>query len=142
MHFGTAWVLPGSNLDVSKSSFVQTEVVSEFVEHGLPDFMADFRFGGANSLDVLLIENDAIRSGRQIKNTSLCGRPALKDSQNQVTSPARAGFLSGLSPSRWAWLVFDQNCEIVETLAEFKGKRLQDFLHHSDKVLSLHTAPG
>ena len=121
MHFGTAWVLPGSNLDVSKSSFVQTEVVSEFVEHGLPDFMTDFGVVRADRLDMSLVEDEAVRSGAKVERALLRGRHTLKNAQNQTAGPAAADFPT--KPARFLahpWPILNQYREIVDPLSDFQ----------------------
>jgi hypothetical protein len=130
-----------SGLDVFQLSFVHPEVVAQFVEHRLSDFVTDFGFGTANGFDVFLVENDASGPGGEVEHTALGGRPTLIDSQNQAARFAGTAFRCG-SPRlfRLPWPVFDEDGEVVDPLAEFLRKRFQYFLDQADEVLLLHRA--
>jgi hypothetical protein len=63
-----------TELDVLKLGFVHPKVVSQFVEHGLPDLMTDFGLVRADRLNIFLVEDDAVRSLAKVKHTFLGGR--------------------------------------------------------------------
>ena len=47
-------------LDIPQLSLIQAEIMSQFVEDCLPDFVTNLGFIGADRLDVLLVEDDAV----------------------------------------------------------------------------------
>jgi hypothetical protein len=71
-------------------SFVHPKVVSQFVENGLADLMADFCFIPAERLDIFLVENDAARSRAKVEHALLSSRHTLENAQNQTTGLAGA----------------------------------------------------
>ena len=129
--------------DIFQRGFIHPEVVSQFMEHSLPDLATDFGCVGADRLDVLPVEDDAVRTDRQVKDASRGGRQALKNSQNQTSSlagprvPGGPTRLSSRSPGR---LVLNQNREVVDSFAKLFWKCVEYFRNQLNEVFPLHLA--
>ena len=68
-------ITAGTELNVLQLGLIHAEVMPQFVEHGLPDLVTDFGFAGADRLDILLVENDAVRSRTEVKRKRLTNTP-------------------------------------------------------------------
>lgn len=132
---------PRSRSDVFQLGFIHPEVVSQFMEHRLSDFVTDFAFIGADRLDVFLVQDNAVRTDRQVEHTSPRGRHTLKHSQNHVSSLVRPSVPCGhtrLSPKTPWRLVLNENREVVHPFAKFFGKCIEDFRDQPNESFPFH----
>lgn len=70
--------------------------------------MTDFCVARADCLDIVLVEDDAVRPGAKVEHALLCGRHTLENSQNQTAG--RAGSDLPTKPvwfSAHPWPVFN-----------------------------------
>jgi hypothetical protein len=58
------WKEAGPGPHVNKLRLVHPQVVSQFMEHSLQDFVTNLGFIAADRLDVLLVKDDAVRTNR------------------------------------------------------------------------------
>ncbi len=64
--------------DVFQLGFIHPEVVSQFMEHSLSDLVTNLGFIGADRLDVFLVQDDAVWTDRQVKDTPSSSWHSLK----------------------------------------------------------------
>jgi hypothetical protein len=58
-------------LNVFQLVLVHAEVMSQLVDDGQADLLADFRLAGTDGFNIFLIEGDAIGTARQVKDAFL-----------------------------------------------------------------------
>ena len=71
---------PRPRLNPPKFFFIKTKVVPHFMQQGVADLAADFRFGSRYGFDVFLIEENMVRWGG-VENTLFRARDAVKKSE-------------------------------------------------------------
>ncbi len=116
-------MLRAAGLHILKLRFVHAKIMPEFVKHRLAHFVANFSLIRANRLDVSLVQNDAVWSIAEVKHALMGGGHALKDPQNQAPRLGLTVFFRrSMRPSRQAWLFLDQNCKVMDSVAELEWK--------------------
>jgi hypothetical protein len=106
--------------------------MAELVDDRAPDLLPDFGFGGAHRFDILLLEDDVIRPGRQVEDTLLGHRHPVEESQKELLGVA-GWSLAGQ-------VVFHQHGDIANAAAEFFRERVDHFLHDFNKRFALQSA--
>src|SRR5215469_7808818 len=116
-------------------TLIHSEIVAEFVDDRQADLFPDLGLGGADSFDVLLIENDVIGPGGQVKD-------ALPGCGNSMEKPQKKfPSLSRLWRRLVRWHVLHQNTHIVNASAKFLWEGIEHALDDLHKTLTFHLSP-
>lgn len=90
----------------------------KFVDQGEPDLLPRFLFRRTDSLDVLLVKDDVIRSAGNIEDASLRHRHTVVNAEKQLLGMRR---LVGRR-------VLDKNGDVLDLAAEFFGEQIERLL--------------
>src|SRR5712692_561236 len=118
-----------NDLKVFELVFGHAEVVAELVEDGEADFLADFLFGFADGLDVLLVEDDVIGPGRHVPDAFLGRRDAVELAHQQVF--LRIRLLAGRE-------VLYYHRHVSDFPAELRRQCVQSFLNQPIETRAVH----
>jgi len=77
------------------------------MKYCLAHLMADLSFAPANCLDVLLIQNDAVRTEGEVKHTLLCGGHTLEDPEEQAAWLRGVDGFWGITSPPLLWSILD-----------------------------------
>ncbi len=124
-------------LNVFELGLVHSKIVPQFVEHGLPDLATNFGFVGADRLDILLVEDDAVRPRAEVEHTPPSGGHTVEFSQKQSAGLVGTSFLCRRTPFfAQLWPVFNQYGQVVNLFAKLYRKRIQDFRYEPNEVFA------
>ena len=107
-----------SGLHILQLILVQTKVVTQLVDDGPADLLADFALVGANGFNVLLVKHNVVGTRGQFEAAPLCLGHAVEETEKQPSLPLRL--------HRWLvrGKVFHENSHVTDATAELSRKRI------------------